>query len=214
MLSVIIPTEGVEQPAVATLAALVPGAAAGVVREVLLVDRSGTGVIERVADVAGCRFLRFEGSHAAALAAGARQARSPWLMFLHAGAVLDSGWIEETAQFIQGVSNSGRPRAGIFRYARSPYADTRLRDGFKFVARMIAGPSADQGLLIARDHYDRLGRDPPGAPPPPGPPPLRGPTAAPARPLLTHAAAQPDYRGLSLPRYLPKSNNYLTMAII
>jgi len=55
MLSVIIPTEGLEQPAVATLAALVPGAAAGVVREVLLVDRAGTGVIERVADVAGCR---------------------------------------------------------------------------------------------------------------------------------------------------------------
>lgn len=157
MLSVIIPTEGVEQPAVATLAALVPGAAAGVVREVLLVDRGGTGVIERVADVAGCRFLPFEGSRAAALAAGARQARSPWLMFLHAGAVLDAGWIDETAQFIQRVSSSDRPRAGIFRYARSPYADTRLRDGFKFVARMIAGPSADQGLLIARDHYDRLG---------------------------------------------------------
>src|SRR5260221_3928945 len=157
MLSVIIPTEGVEQPAVATLAALVPGAAAGVIREVLLVDRSGNGVIERVADVSGCRFLRFEGSHAAALAAGARQARSPWLMFLHAGAVLDAGWIDETAQFIQRVSTSGRPRAGIFRYARSPYADTRLRDGFKFVARMIAGPSAEQGLLIAREHYDRLG---------------------------------------------------------
>src|SRR3982074_2990360 len=107
MLSVIIPTEGVEQPAVATLAALVPGAAAGVVRGVLVVDRAGSGVIGRVADAAGCRFLRFEGSHAAALPAGARQARSPWLMFLHAGAVLDSGWIEETAQFIEGVSSSG-----------------------------------------------------------------------------------------------------------
>src|SRR3984893_4617165 len=156
MLSVIIPTEGVEQPAVATLAALIPGAAAGVVREGLLVDRAGTGGTSRCADVTVSRFLTFEGSRAAALAAGARQARSPWLMFLHAGAVLDSGWIEETTQFIQGVSNSGRPRAGIFRYARSPYADTSLRDGFKFVARMIAGPSADQGLLIARDHYDRL----------------------------------------------------------
>src|ERR1700737_2707347 len=100
MLSVIIPTEGVEQPAVATLAALVPGAAAGVVR---------------------------------------------------------AGWIDETTQFIQRVSSSDRPRAGIFRYARSPYADTGLRDGLKFVARMITGPSADQGLLIARDHYDRLG---------------------------------------------------------
>ena len=157
MLSVIIPTEGVEQTAVATLAALVPGAAAGVVREVLLVDRAKTGVIERVADVAGCRFLPFEGSRAAALAAGAKQARAPWLMFLHAGAVLDSGWIEETAQFIEGVSSSGRQRAGIFRYARSPYADTGLRDGLKFLARLIAGPSAEQGLLIARDHYDRLG---------------------------------------------------------
>jgi len=157
VLSVIIPTEGVEHTAVATLATLVPGAAAGVVREVLLVDRARSGVIERVADVAGCRFVPFEGSHAAALAAGARQARSPWLMFLNAGAVLDSGWIEETAQFIQGVSTSGRPRAGIFRYARSPYAETGLRDGFKFVAQMIAGPSADQRLLIARDHYERLG---------------------------------------------------------
>ena len=75
MLSVIIPTQGLEQPAVATLAALVPGAAAGLVREVMLVDRLGAGVIERVADVSGCRFLAFEGSRAAALAAGARQAR-------------------------------------------------------------------------------------------------------------------------------------------
>jgi Glycosyl transferase family 2 len=157
MLSVIIPTEGVEQPAVATLAALVPGAAAGVIKEVLLVDRAGTGVIERVADVAGCRFLAFEGSHAAALAAGARQARAPWLMFLHAGAVLDSGWIEETAQFIERVSASDRPRAGIFRYARSPYAEGGFRDGLRYVARIITGPSADQGLLISRDHYDRLG---------------------------------------------------------
>src|SRR5437868_6207646 len=110
MLSVIIPTEGVEQPAVATLAALVPGAAAGVIREVLLVDRAANGVIERVADIAGCRFLPCPGSRAAALAAGARQARSPWLMFLHAGAVLDAGWIDETAQFIQRVSTSGKPR--------------------------------------------------------------------------------------------------------
>jgi hypothetical protein len=157
MLSVIIPTDGIEQPAVATLAALVPGAAAGVIREVLLVDRAGTDVIERVADVAGCDFMPFEGSRAAAMAAGARRARSPWLMFLHAGAVLDSGWIEETSQFIQRVSLGNRPRAGIFRYARSPYDETGLRDGMRHLLRILTGPKDDQGLLIARDHYDRLG---------------------------------------------------------
>ena len=158
MLSVIIPTEGVEQPTVATLAALVPGAAAGVIREVLLVDRSGNDVIERVADVAGCRFLPIQATtRAAAMAAGALQARSPWLMFLRPGAVLDAGWIDETTQFIQGVAASGRQRAGVFRYARSPYADTGLRERFKFIARTVAGPLSDQGLLIARAHYDRLG---------------------------------------------------------
>lgn len=157
MLSVIIPTDGVDQPAVATLAALVPGAAAGVIREVLLVDRAGTNVIEHVADVAGCDFLTSTGSRAAAMAAGAKAARSPWLMFLHAGAVLDHGWIEETQQFIQRVSASDRPRAGIFRYARSPYAETGFGDGVKHLLRSISGPKADQGLLIARDHYERLG---------------------------------------------------------
>jgi hypothetical protein len=157
MLSVIIPTDGVEQTAVATLSALVPGAASGIVREVLLVDRSDTGVIERVADVAGCRFLRAQGTAAAALAAGAAQARSPWLMFLKAGAVLDAGWIDETTQFIQTVAAGSRPRAGIFRYAPSPYSETALRDRLKAIARFVAGPLSDQGLLIARDHYVRLG---------------------------------------------------------
>jgi hypothetical protein len=164
MLSVIIPTAGVEQTAVATLAALVPGAAAGLIKEVLLVDGTRNGVIERVADVAGCRFVDFEGStQGAALAAGALHARSPWLMFLHAGAVLETGWIEETTQFIHTVSSSGRDRAAVFRYARSPYADTGLRDILRFIARKIAGPTGDQGLLIARDHYDRLGGYPPHA---------------------------------------------------
>ena len=125
--------------------------------EVLLVDRAGTGVIERVADVAGCRFLSFEGTRAAALAAGARQARSPWLMFLHAGAVLDSGWIEETTQFIQRRIDQRPARAGIFRYARSPYADTELARRLQIRRPHDRGPSAEQGLLIARDHYDRLG---------------------------------------------------------
>jgi hypothetical protein len=32
-----------------------------------------------------------------------------------------------------------------------------LREILRAVARRILGPQGDQGLLIARDHYDRLG---------------------------------------------------------
>jgi hypothetical protein len=156
-LSVIIPTLGEEQPVVVTLAALVPGAAAGLIREVLLVDTSGSEAVAHVADVAGCHFLAIHGSRADALAAGARAARSDWLMFLYPGAVLDNGWIDETAQFIQSVAASGRPRAGIFRYARAPYGDNSLGEALRSLGRALSGPSADQGLLIARSHYERLG---------------------------------------------------------
>lgn len=157
MLSVIIPTEGQESPVVATLAALVPGVTTGLVREVLLVDRAGTDTMVRVADVAGCGFLRCEGSRASALAAGARQARSSWLMFLHPGTVLDPSWIDETAQFIERMSTSEKPRAAIFRYARSLYADTSWRAQITHSLRKLSGPAPDQGLVIARAHFERLG---------------------------------------------------------
>lgn len=157
MVSVIIPTRGEEAPVVATLAALVPGAAAGIVKEVLLVDQPGNETIARVADVAGCDFVPFSGPPSGAMAAGARKARSEWLMFLHAGAVLDNGWIDETAQFIQAVSLGGTQRAGVFRYARSPYAAASPRDIASRLMRLVAGPFGDQGLLISRAHYERIG---------------------------------------------------------
>lgn len=157
MISVVIPTEGIEQPVLVTLAALVPGAAAGIVQRVVLVDRPGSDAIERVADIAGCDFLRFDGSRAAAFAEGVRQSRSPWLLFLLPGAVLEAGWIDEAAQFMQRVSLSGRQRAGIFRYARPPYEEPTVRDGMRLLTRFISGPSTEQGLLISRDHYERIG---------------------------------------------------------
>jgi len=157
MLSVIIATEGQESPVVRTLATLVPGVTAGLVHEVLLVDRTGNDVIARVADVSGCGFLRCEGPRAAALAAGARQARSSWLMFLHPGTIPALDWIDETAQFIERMSAGDTPRAAVFRYARSPYAASGWRSQLTHVLRLVSGPRPDQGLIIARAHFERLG---------------------------------------------------------
>ena len=40
----------------------------------------------------------------------ARAARSPWLMFLHAGTVLDANWIEDVRQFMQNAALSEQPQ--------------------------------------------------------------------------------------------------------
>lgn len=153
MLSVIVTTEDSEHAAVATLSALVPAAAAGVVRDVVLVDRGGSESIARVADIAGCAYLAAPGSRAQAMAAGATQGRASWLMFLEAGAVLDPGWIDEASQFVQAVESSGAPRAATFSVARSPFAHISWRDWAGWLDRA----SRERGLLIARDHYTRLG---------------------------------------------------------
>lgn len=157
MLSVIIPTEGKEPPVVATLAALVPGVTAGLIQDVVLVDRGDTDTIAHVADVAGCAYLVCKGSRAEALAVGVKEARAPWLMFLHPGTVPDLSWIDETAQFIDRMASAPTPRAAILRYARSPYADQGLTAKVAHALRLLSGPSPDQGLVIARRHFEALG---------------------------------------------------------
>ena len=160
MLSAIVLAKGDERGVVATLAALVPGAAAGLIRDVLLVDRHGDDTMARVADVAGCQLLVREGSDGALLSEAAKAARSNWLLFLRAGAILEGSWIDETAQFMENAVLAPRVRAAVFRYARSPHTDVRMRDALKTARRVLLGPSADQGLLISRPHYDALGGHP------------------------------------------------------
>jgi len=55
MLSVVIATENAERNLVPTLAALVPGAMAGVVREVIVADAGSSDATAEIADSAGCR---------------------------------------------------------------------------------------------------------------------------------------------------------------
>jgi crotonobetainyl-CoA:carnitine CoA-transferase CaiB-like acyl-CoA transferase len=55
---VVIACETEDRPVMATLAALVPGAAAGLIRDAILVDRNASEAIARVADVASRYLLR------------------------------------------------------------------------------------------------------------------------------------------------------------
>ncbi len=98
----------------------------------------------------------------AAHAAGARSSpparaphRGPWLLFLHADTVLAPGWAGAARRHIEG----GPERAGYFRLAfDSPHPMAR-RDrllGQPARARFRL-PYGDQGLLIARALYDRIG---------------------------------------------------------
>ncbi|MGA9429224.1 MAG: glycosyltransferase [Xanthobacteraceae bacterium] len=153
MLSVIIPTRNSERALVPTLAALVPGAAAGLIAEVLIVDDGSQDDTAAVADVAGCNFLTLEGSLATGLRAAASGARMPWLMFLRPGTVLDAPWTSEVGRFLQ--QDAQGTRAAVFRNGgRQNILHEILRAA---LTALGASPRPEQGLVIAKHLYNALG---------------------------------------------------------
>ncbi|HEY6024136.1 MAG TPA: glycosyltransferase [Pseudolabrys sp.] len=165
MLSAIIATQESERALVPTLAALVPGAAAGLIAEVIVADAGSSDATAEVADIAGCRFIASPESIGARLRAAAASARAPWLMFLRAGTVPEPGWIDSADRFIRATERlEGASRAAVFRPAGA--ADL-LRPGLAelvSVFRVVlgGGPRPEQGLLIAKRFYVDVGGHPEG----------------------------------------------------
>jgi hypothetical protein len=156
MLSVVIAAELPQWPVVSTLAALVPGAAAGLVRDVVLVDRHGDKGMAEIADIAGCELHVAQGSRGAALATGARLARGPWILFIAPGAVIEPGWTDEAAQFIEATQLSGASRAATFLRVHDAQAAS-IADRLRMVAAILGARGAAEGLLIAKSFYETLG---------------------------------------------------------
>src|SRR5260370_42455830 len=100
MLSVIIATLDSERLLVRTLAALVPGATAGLITEVVVADAGSRDDTAAVADVAGCNFVVADGPLGKRLDTGAAAARAPWILFLRPGTILDTPWRGDVRGFI------------------------------------------------------------------------------------------------------------------
>lgn len=161
MISVVIPTGQTHALLIPTLAALVPGAATGIVREVLLVDGGTAPDVAEIADAAGCEYLRGPEDLGARLRLGARAARSQWLMFLAPAGLLQEGWTREVRGFVEQVERMGATerRAATFRLALDGFGVTpRLREAAAVARHAVTGrPRPEQGLLIHRRFYEALG---------------------------------------------------------
>jgi len=161
MLSVIIPTHESERLLVRTLAVLVPGAAAGAVREVIVADAGSSDATAEVADFAGCQVLVSREPLGARLTAAAASARASWFLFLRPGTRLDATWIDDTMGFIA-ADESRDPalsKAAVFRpVSGAATARPVLFEALSLLRTALgARPQPQQGLLIAKHLYDGIG---------------------------------------------------------
>jgi glycosyltransferase involved in cell wall biosynthesis len=159
MLSVVIATQESERELLPTLAALVAGASAGLVREVIVADAGSRDATAGVADAAGCDLLVSAGTRGARLKAAAATARAPWLLFLRPGIVLDVTWVDETGRFMAEAElyDSAGSRAAVFRPGLGT-SRPLLVETLSLLRRALgARPNADQGLLIFKNLYQEVG---------------------------------------------------------
>lgn len=152
--SVVIPTLDDAARIGPCLGALTEGMVNGLIAELVLADGGSGDAIAGLAEAAGARLIEAPRGRGTQLAAGARAARSDWLLFLHADTVLAHGWSGAAARHIA----CGPGRAGWFRLAfdsRHPMA--RVTAAWANLRSRAHLPFGDQGLLISRALYDEAG---------------------------------------------------------
>ena len=162
MLSVVIPTLNAEKTLTRTLAPLVTAAVRGLVQEVIVADGGSSDETMEIVEAAGAKLVEAPRGRGTQLAAGADAARGNWLLFLHADTVLEASWIAEVEKLFEQIEE-GRFRdhemAAAFKFALDDFSGWA-----RFLETMVALrcallrlPYGDQGLLINRRLYDRLG---------------------------------------------------------
>jgi rSAM/selenodomain-associated transferase 2 len=160
MITVIIPTLNSENELAACLTALITPTVEGIVREVIVADGGSGDRTGEIIDQAGATLVRSAAGRGRQLAAGADQARMPWLLFLHPDTILEPGWEREASTFMERVDSGARPAsAAAFRFAiDDPGVLPRFVE-FGAAARcaLLRMPTGNQGLLIPRRLYRQLG---------------------------------------------------------
>lgn len=161
MISVIIPTLNSEKTLAKTLAALIPATISGVIRQVVVADGGSSDRTFDIVDDAGAQWVSLgRPSRGAQLQLGARAARCPWFLFLHADTALQPGWERDAQQLMQQVDHDQRPEtAGVFQFRLDDdgFAPRLLEAGVRWRTQLLKLPYGDQGLLIPRTLYDRVG---------------------------------------------------------
>jgi rSAM/selenodomain-associated transferase 2 len=126
--------------------------------EIIVVDGGSSDGTVLIAEAHGATCLQAERGRGTQLRAGAARASRPWLLFLHGDTVLETGWIAAAQAWAEHPDAQNEFAAFTFELDDNDWRARLLSWLVDVRAQRLGGlPYGDQGLLIHRDLFDRVG---------------------------------------------------------
>ncbi len=153
-ITVIIPTLNSAPKLQRCLGALGEGIMDGLLAEVLFADGGSTDDTQQIAEEVGAAFLPTPIGRGSQMAAAASRARGDWLLFLHSDSVLGRDWQDAV---IRHMSNPEQAAYFKLRFDETTLPAKIVSGWANFRSRWLGLPYGDQGLLISKRLYNRIG---------------------------------------------------------
>ncbi|MEL7212988.1 MAG: TIGR04283 family arsenosugar biosynthesis glycosyltransferase [Pseudomonadota bacterium] len=152
-LSIILPTLNAEAGLPATLASLMEGLQAGLIREVVISDGGSQDATLDLAEQAGAVVVTGAAGRGGQLRRGVAASKGAWVLVLHADTVLAPGW----SSVVQDTMSAGQAGYGRLQFRASGFAPRFVAGWANLRSRLFQLPYGDQGLLVSRAVYDAAG---------------------------------------------------------
>ena len=152
--TVVIPTLNAEADLPDCLVALMEGVHAGLIRELIISDGGSEDATQAIADAAGAELVVGAASRGGQLRRGVAMARGTWVMVIHADTVLEPGWAEAVSVHMR---DTCAPAYFQLAFRARGLMPVWVAGWANLRARLMALPYGDQGLLVRRSDYDRVG---------------------------------------------------------
>jgi len=153
-ISVIIPTLNSAPHLQSCLGALGEGIMDGLLTEVIFADGGSCDDTAQIAEDVGATFLSTPIGRGNQMAAAAQIARGEWLLFLHSDSVLGRDWQDAV---IRHLTTPEKAAYFKLRFDEATFPARTVASWANLRARWLGLPYGDQGLLISRRLYKRIG---------------------------------------------------------